>query len=376
MRLFTVGPVMMFPEVLKASGKQLPYFRTEEFSKMMLESESILKGLLGAGPDYRTAFLTASGTGAMEAVVAGLFSTSDRLLVVAGGGFGRRFSEICDVHGIAHDDIALPFGKKLEASDLDAFRDKEYAGLLVNMDETSTGQLYDIHMLSDFCKSKGMLLVVDAISAFLADPIDMRKDGIDVLLTSSQKALSLAPGISIVVLSRDAYEGRLLRNDSHLYYLDLKRHIKDQERGQTPFTPAVGTLIELNVALRSIRDAGIDNVIARTARLAAYFRKGAAERGIRVPDYPLSNAVTPIIFDSGAYGVFEKLRNEYDVTVTPSGGDLRDKLLRVGHIGNLSEEDYDVLFKALDDVLGRRSPRFRAGSLRCRATADSLTGRW
>lgn len=351
MRLFTVGPVMMFPEVLEASGGQLPYFRTEEFSGMMKESESILKRLLGAGPDHRTAFLTASGTGAMEAAVAGLFSPSDRLLVVVGGGFGRRFAEICDVHGIPHDDVVLPFGKRLEASDLEVCRDKEYAGLLVNMDETSTGQLYDIRMLSEFCRSKGMLLVADAISAFLADPIDMRKDGIDVLITSSQKALSLSPGISIVVLSRDAYE-RLLRNESRLYYLDLKRHIKDQERGQTPFTPAVGTLIELNVALRAIDSAGIDDVVARTARLAAYFRKGAAERGLRIPGYPLSNAVTPILLDSGAYDVFLRLKDGYGLVVTPSGGDLRDRMLRVGHIGNLSEEDYDVLFEALDEVLG------------------------
>ncbi|MBO4569522.1 MAG: hypothetical protein J5674_06215, partial [Candidatus Methanomethylophilaceae archaeon] len=162
----------------------------------------------------------------------------------------------------------------------------------------------------------------------------------------------LPPGISAVVLGREAYENRILRNDSHLYYLDLKRHIEDQARGQTPFTPAVGTLMEMNVALRAIDRAGIEKSVERAARLARYFRKKAAERGIGIPGYPLSNAVTPVLLDSGAYDVFLRLKDGYGIVVTPSGGDLRDRMLRVGHIGNLSEEDYDALFEALDEVLG------------------------
>ncbi len=351
MKLFTVGPVMMYPDILEKSGEQLPYFRTSEFSEMMLESESMVKELMGASPDSKVAFLTASGTGAMEAAVAGFFTPSDRLLIVDGGGFGRRFCEICDVHGIPHDDVVLPFGKTLEESDLSPFEGVRYAGMLVNMDETSTGQLYDVRMLSRFCRSKGMFLVVDAISVFLADPLRMDEDGIDAVIVSSQKALSLAPGISLVAMNRRIREEKLDKTDSHLYYLDLKRHLKDQERGQTPFTPAVGTLIGLNMTLRSIRDAGVDAKVARTADLATYFRKGARDLGLKVPDYPLSNAVTPVLFESGAYGVFERLRKEYGMTVTPSGGDLRERLLRVGHIGNVSREDYDSLLAAFGEIL-------------------------
>lgn len=366
MRLFTVGPVMMYPEILERSGEQLPYFRTSDFSEMMLESESMLKGLMGTAEDSKVAFLTASGTGAMEASVAGFFTSADRLLVIAGGGFGKRFAEICDVRGVPHDDVVLPFGKRLEASDLEPFEGGEYAGMLVNIDETSTGQLYDIHLLSEFCRRKGMYLVVDAISSFLADPLNMDEDGIDAVIVSSQKALSLAPGLSLVVMNRRIHDERLMKVDSGLYYLDLKHHLKDQERGQTPFTPAVGTLIELNLMLRMVCDMGLDAKIARTAELAAYFRKGAREMGLRIPDYPLSNAVTPVIFDGDAYEVFERLRNEYDITVTPSGGDLRGRLLRVGHIGNLSESDYDALFDALRKVLPARP--------RCRTTPDSQAG--
>ena len=352
MQLFTVGPVMMFPETLEESGKQLPYFRTDEFSSMMLDSERLLKDLLRTSQDSKVAFLTASGTGAMEAAVSNLFEPKDRVLIINGGGFGRRFEEICDVHSIPYDSVKLEFGERLTRERLYAFSDNDYAALLVNIDETSTGQLYDKRMLSEFCRSKGMYLVVDAISSFLADDIRMDEDGIDVVIISSQKALSLAPGISLVVMNGGIYRDRAERIPSPGYYLDLKRHVVNQERGQTPFTPAVGILINLNAMLHRIAEVGVDAKVARTAELSRYFREKAEAIGLRIPDYPLSNAVTPLVFDSGARAIYEKLRDEYQITVTPSGGDLYDRVLRVGHIGNLDESDYDKLIEAFREVMG------------------------
>ncbi len=351
MRLFTVGPVMMYEDTLVESGRQLPYFRTDEFSRMMLDSERALKNLLHAPEGSRVAFLTASGTGAMEAAVSNMFSRSDRLLIVVGGGFGRRFAEICDVHGIPHDDLVIAWDEELTSVHLDAYRGKGYAGLLINMDETSTGQLYDIRMVSSFCRDEGMLLVVDAISSFLADPLDMEEDSVDAVIIGSQKALALEAGTSMLVMSPRAYEC-VLSNGSPTYYLDVRRHVVDQERGQTPFTPSVGTLIMLNHMLRSIEEQGLGMKISRTASLAAYFRRGAKAMGLTVPDYPLSNAVTPVIFDGNAREVFEALRYRHGMTLTPSGGDMAGRMLRVGHIGNLSEDDYDALFEALREVLG------------------------
>lgn len=351
-KLFTVGPVMMHPDILQESGEQLPYFRTEEFSNMMLESESILKELLGASPDSKVAFLTASGTGAMEAAVTNVFEKSDRLLIIDGGGFGKRFVEICEVHKIAHDVVKLEYGQTLCEGDLFPFKDKNYAGLLVNIDETSTGQLYNKHILSDFCRSKGMLLVVDAISSFLADEIHMDCDGFDVVIISSQKALSLAPGLSMVVMNSRVYGERVEKIESPIYYLNLKKHIENQARGQTPFTPAVGVLIGLHTTLLDIRDSGIDSRIARTVDLSRYFREKATGRGLVIPTYPLSNALTPVLFEKGAYSLYQRLKDEYGLVVTPSGGDLADTMIRVGHMGNLEESDYDVLVDAIKEIVG------------------------
>ena len=351
MRLFTVGPVMMYPDTLERSGKQLPYFRTDDFSRIMLDSERVLKRLLDADDDCKVAFLTASGTGAMEAAVSCLLTPSDKALVINGGGFGRRFTEICDVHGIPYDQIALSTGETFTKEHLEEFNGMGYTALLVNLDETSTGQLYDIDLLSEFCKANGMYLIVDAISAFLADEISMSKYGIDALIISSQKALALEPGISMVVLSPRAYSERAITIKSPTYYLDLKHHILDQERGQTPFTPAVGTLLCLNDMLHMVDDIGIDEKIRRTRTLAEYFRQCAMDIGLRIPTYPLSNAVTPILFDGDAMEVYKRLNDGYGITVTPSGGELKAHMLRVGHIGNVDKTDYDVLISALKEIL-------------------------
>lgn len=347
MKLFTVGPVEMFPEMAEITSKQLPYFRTEEFSALMLENEVLFKESIWAPADAKTIFLTASGTAAMEAAVINCFDKKDRLLVINGGGFGKRFAEICQIHRIPHDILTLAFGEVLTREKLDTYSMAGYTGLLVNLHETTTGQLYDIHMLAEFCEANDMYFVADGISTYGADAIHFQKDKIDVLIVSSQKALALAPGLSIVVVSDRIYRHKILKTDSGCMYLDFKMHMQDMKRGQTPFTPAVEILLALNWRLKQIRSMGMEKLIKRTAVLADSFRKGAKEVGFKVPDYPLSNALTPLILEPDARMFYERLKEEYGLVVTPSGGELENKLIRVGHLGNLCEEDYDRLLEAM-----------------------------
>lgn len=352
MKLFTVGPVEMYRETLDLSGKQLPYFRTSEFSEMMLESEMMLKRFVNAQNSSKVIFLTASGTGAMEATVMNCFTEFDRLLIISGGGFGERFEKICNIHKIPFDTVKIPFGERLTEDMLSEYDGKGYAGLLVNLDETSTGQLYDKNIISAFCKRNGTLFVADAISSFLADELDMCKWNIDVVIISSQKALALSPGLSIVIVSDRMFNDRISNVDSGSLYFDFKEHIENQKRGQTPFTPAVGVLIELHEMLKSLESKGIDVKIAETKAQCEHFRTVAKESGLIIPSYPLSNAVTPIMFPEGnAIEVFETLRCDYDITVTPSGGALKKIMLRVGHMGNLTRDDNDQLISALKEIV-------------------------
>lgn len=354
MKLFTVGPVEMNEETKRIGGCQVPYFRNEEFSEVVLHSTQLIKNLVNASNNSQVLMLTASGTGAMEAMVINTLSEADTVLVVKGGTFGARFSQLCELHSIPHIDVEIPAGEKLTRDILDKYSaNKEITALLVNIHETSTGQLYDKSLLSSFCREKGCLFIVDAISSFLADEVDMKKYGIDGLIVSSQKALALEPGLSMVVLEQSLLD-RVNKINPKTMYFDFSDYITNANRGQTPFTPAVQIIYELEQRLESIEAEGIDNIILDTARKAEFFRKGIKELGLSYPTFPLSNAETPVIFDSkvrSAKSVYNELLLRYGYVVNPSGGDLADKQFRVAHIGNLRMEDIQELLLAIKSII-------------------------
>ncbi len=352
---FAVGPVQIREDISRMGAEPVPYFRTPEFSALMLENEQLLKKLMGAGEDAKAVFLTGSGTAAMDAVVQNLFTKEDRLLVVDGGGFGHRFCEICQVYGIMHTPIAVEQGYGVTEEQLQAYAGRGYTGLLVNMHETSTGVLYDMDMIGRFCRENGLLLVVDAISAFLADEISMEKMGAAVVLTGSQKALAVPPGISMMVLSPEAVE-RIQRNTPACYYLDLKAALRNQERGQTPFTPAVGILIQINARLNQIDQDGLETERQKIRTVAEDFRRRIRSYPFTIVSHALSNTVTPLSPNNpkvSAKTIFQTLKDEYNIIICPNGGELADRVFRVGHIGDLTIEDNDALFAALDDLMRR-----------------------
>ena len=351
---FTVGPVMSCEEVRTIGAEQVPYFRTPEFSKIMFENENLMKKFAKADENARVVFLPGSGTAAMEAAVINVFDTKDKVLIVNGGSFGQRFVKICQIHQIPYTEIKLEIGKKLTQEMLDQYDGKDYTGFLVNIHETSTGVHYDPVMISEFCKKNNMFLLVDAISSFLADEFDMEKLGVDLMLTGSQKALACPPGISVIVLSEHAVQ-RVYEKTPQCLYLDLKEALKNGERGQTPFTPAVGILRQIHARLLEIEKAGgVEAETAKIASLAADFREKIKDMPFEIPSESMSNAVTPLHpLNVSAYKIFETLKDEYHIWVCPNGGDLAEKIFRVGHIGALTTDDNTSLVEALKDMQNR-----------------------
>lgn len=341
----------MFQDSLEIGGEPLPYFRTAEFSQLMKEAKRDYMELLGAPEKAEMAVLTASGTGAMEAAIMNGLTENDKALVINGGGFGERFVQLCRIHSIPYGELKLEFGCKLEPEMLIPYEGKGYTALIVNIHETTTGQLYSAQMLGDFCRRNNLLFIVDAISSFLADEFDMAENGADIVITASQKALALAPGLSFVTVSRRMYE-RIMNADVNSMYFDLKDYFKNMERGQTPFTPAVGIILQLKKRLEILKARGITALVEECHKRAVYFREECRRIGLTIPDVPLSNALTPVVFQNqNAYEVFEALRNRYDITVTPNGGVLAKTVLRIGHIGNLNQSDLETLIKCMQEVM-------------------------
>ena len=348
---FSVGPVMCSDEVRAVGGEQVPYFRTPEFSYLMLENEQLVLKFAKAPDGSKVAFMTNSSTGSMEAVVMNCFSSSDKVIVIDGGSFGHRFVELCEIHEIPHDVIKLQHGQKLTRERLYEFDKKRYTGLLVNIDETSTGVLYDAEMIGVFCRKNNLFYVCDCVSSFLADPFDMAKCGADVMITGSQKVLACPPGISIIVLAPNAIE-RVNNIKVKSMYFNLADVLKNMERGQTPFTPAVGILRQINTRLKEIAVAGgADVEIARVAAQAKDFRYKIKDLPFEFVSESPANGVTPIHpLNADAYEIFLELKNHYNIWVCPNGGDMKSTVFRVGHIGYLTHDDNTTLINALKDL--------------------------
>ena len=351
---FTVGPVQSCEEVRAIGAEHVPYFRTPEFSAVMLENEALMQKFAKAPEGSRTVFITGSGTASMEAAVMNVFTPEDKVLLVNGGSFGQRFHELCQIHQIPFAEIKLEIGKALTAEQLAPYENQGFTGFLVNIHETSTGVRYDPQLIGEFCRRNGLFLVVDAISSFLADEFCMEQWGVDVMITGSQKALACPPGTSVMVLSPRAVQ-RIEANSVRSLYFDLKSALKNGERGQTPFTPAVGTLLQIHARLKSIEaKGGVEAETAKIADLAAYFRSMISDLPLDICSESMSNAVTPLMTrNCSAHEIFTILKDEYGIWVCPNGGEYQHKIFRVGHIGELTVEDYQTLVNALRDLQKR-----------------------
>lgn len=352
---FTVGPVQSSECVKEIGALDVPYFRTQEFSNIMLENEKLMKKFAYTSEDSSVVFMTGSGTASMDAIINNLFTQEDKLLIINGGSFGHRFCEICDVYEIPYTDIKLNFGEQISKEKLNEYDGKGYTAFLVNLDETSTGILYDINVISEFCNKNNLFLVVDAISAFFADEIKMTKSHINTLITGSQKALACPPGISIIVLDRESKK-RVYANKTKCYYLDLKKALENQKRGQTPFTPAVGTLIQINARLKEIdANGGVEIEMNKIQSLALDFRSRIKDLPFEFATKDMPNGVTALKpLTASAYDIFLILKDEYNIWICPNGGELKDKIFRVGHLGNLTIDDNTTLINAFKDLKKRK----------------------
>lgn len=351
---FTVGPVMSSDEVRKIGSEQVPYFRTPEFSKVMLENEALIAKFAKAPKGSRVVFITGSGTASMEASIMNVFDENDKVLVVNGGSFGHRFVELCAVHHVPFTEIKLEAGHALKTNMLKDFENAGYTGFLVNVHETSTGVHYDIEMIADFCKRNNIFLMVDAVSSFLADAFDMKALDVGVMITGSQKALACPPGISVIVLSPKGVN-RVNEHNCPCMYFDLKNALKNGERGQTPFTPAVGTLLQINARLKEIdTNGGADYETKKIAELADDFRMKIKDLPFEIVSESMSNAVTPLHpLTTSAKDIFNILKDEYGIWVCPNGGELAETVFRVGHLGNLTSDDNTTLVNAFKDLQKR-----------------------
>lgn len=348
--LLSPGPTPIPNEVQLAMARTMIHHRTPEFSVVLEEARQGLKTLFGAQDDV--IILASSGTGAMEAAVANLFSPEDQVVVVNGGKFGERWLRMGRAFGLDVVEIKVEWGTAVEVGAVEqALRTHpDTRGVLIQASETSTTTLHPVREVAALTRDGGPLLVVDGVTAVGVLPVPMDDWGIDVLVTGSQKALMLPPGLAFIGLSDRAWQ-RTRETSSPRFYFDLQSERKRQARGSTAYTPAVSLVFGLCAALKLMREEGLERVYARHDRMARATRAAVTAMGLKLlaPGNP-SPAATGLYVPDGADGdeLLEYLRARLGITFAEGQDHLQGKVIRIAHVGYMGAFDVIVAVSALE----------------------------
>jgi len=352
--LLAPGPTPVPPEVLLAMARPMIHHRAPEFDKLFAEVRDGLKWLFQTKNDVL--MLAASGTGGMEGSVSNFLSPGDKALTINGGKFGERWTKLCKTFGAQVTEIKVEWGHTVNPQMIaDALKkDPGIKAVYVQASETSTGVAHDVKTLAQIVKAHGdTILVVDAITALGVFDIKTDDWGIDVLITGSQKALMLPPGLAFVSVSDKAWQ-LADKAKNAAFYFNFKKERENQQKNQTAFTPAVSLIIGLQEVLKMLKADGLDAVFSRQAVMAHAMREGVKAAGLALfPKESPSDALTAVSAPEGVDGqaVYKNLRVQYGITAAGGQDHLKGKIFRVSHMGYMDRFDVITAVAAIEMVL-------------------------
>ena len=350
--LLSPGPTPIPNEVELAMSETMIHHRTPQFNKVFEEARRGLKKLFGTKNDV--IMFASSGTGAMEAAVANLFSPGDKVLVINGGKFGERWLNIANAFGLNPINLKVEWGQAVKVAEVEKQlkAQPDIQGVLIQASETSTTVLHPVKEIANLTKG-GPLFLVDGVTAVGVVPVPVDEWGIDVLVTGSQKALMLPPGLGFIALSDRAWD-RTKKAKLPRFYFDLNLERKNQQKGSGAFTPAVSLIFGLRASLNMMEREGLDKVYARHARLCRATRAAATALGLKLlaPDSP-SPAATGLYLPEGidADRVLEYLRDHMSVILAEGQDQLKGKVVRIAHVGYMGAFDVVTAIAALEMAL-------------------------
>ncbi|HSB07649.1 MAG TPA: alanine--glyoxylate aminotransferase family protein [Thermodesulfobacteriota bacterium] len=363
--LFSPGPTMLPPEILTKMAEPIMHHREPEFEKIFAEIREGLRYLFQTKNEVL--IFTSSGTGAMEGAVSNILSRGEKAIVVRGGKFGERWGEICKAYGIEFIPIDVEWGKAVSPSRIrEALTsDPSVRAVYTQASETSTGAKHPIQEIAEIVnKFENAVLIVDAITGIGVFDIPMDKWGIDVVVSGSQKALMLPPGLAFAGVSDKAWKF-VEKSNLPRYYFDFKKELKNIQKNQSAYTPAITLFAGLRESLRMIQKEGLEAVFQRHEILAAATRAAVKALGLELyaPDSP-SNALTAVKVPEGVSG--GKLKNlffeRYGITVAGGQDQAKGKIVRIAHLGYYDRLDMIMVISALEMLLKEMGYAFELGT--------------
>ena len=362
--LFSPGPTMLPPEVLLKMAGPIMHHREPEFEKMMEEIREGLKYLFQTKNEVMV--FTSSGTGAMEGAVSNILAKGNKALVVRGGKFGERWGEICKAYGIEFVPIDVEWGKAVRPEQIRhaLAENPSIRAVYTQATETSTGVKHPIREIARIVeKYPDTVLVVDAITGIGVFDLPMDAWNLDVVISGSQKALMLPPGLSFAVLSEKAWTF-VERSNLPKYYFDFKRELKSTQKNQSSYTPAVSLFVGLRESLRMMQEEGLEALFRRHKKLAEATWAAVKALGLELfaPEAP-SEAVTAVKIPEGIDGVkLQKLFFErFGITVAEGQDRAKGKIIRIAHLGYYDRLDMIMVISALEMLLKQMGHSFELG---------------
>lgn len=363
--LLSPGPTAVPEQVLLKMGEPMIHHRTPQFSAIFAEVKKDLKYLFQT--EQEVIILASSGTGAMESAITNLFSKGDKVLFINGGKFGERWGQISGKFGLEAIEIKVEWGQAVDVTAVKEVLDKDpdIKAVLVQASETSTTASHPVKELAELTKDRDTLLVVDGITAVGVSDLPMDKLGIDVLISGSQKAFMLPPGLAFIALSEKAW-GFADKSDIPKYYFDLKKENKNQVAGKdtTAYTPAVSLIIGLAEVLKMVRKEGLDNLFKRHKVLANATRAAVKALGLKLlaPESPADSA-TGAFVPEGVDGakLVKFLRDTMGVTLAGGQDHLKGKIIRIAHLGYYDTFDIIIAISAIEMALKKMGHNVELG---------------
>ncbi len=352
--LLAPGPTQVSPEVLLAMAQPILHHRAPEFAKLLERVKQDLKWLFQTQNDVL--IIASTGTGGMEGSVTNFLSPGDKALVINGGKFGERWMKICQAYGVKAEEIKVEWGYagKPEAVKAALQKDPTIKAVFTQASETSTGVAHPIREIGEVVKGfEGTLMVVDAVSAMGCFDIRTDEWGLDVVVTGSQKALALPPGLAFVSVSEKAWRQSEKAKNAKFYF-NFKKEREALAKNQTAYTAAVSLIVGLDQSLRALKEEGLQNVFARHQLLARAIREAMKGLGLSLfPKESPSDSVTAISAPAGYDGqaIYKDLRVKYGITAAGGQDDLKGKVFRIANMGYMDTFDIIIAVSAIEMVL-------------------------
>jgi aspartate aminotransferase-like enzyme len=355
--LMMPGPVPVAPRVLRAMSKPMINHRGAEFSAMYDDCCEILADVFQTKNDIFS--LSGSGTAAMEAAVGCTTGKDDVVVTLENGKFGERFKKIAVRYGKVNP-LENEWGCSFDQGEIEKKLEEGAKAITLVHNETSTGIQNPAKEIGKLAKKHDALFIMDGVTTLGGDTVLTDDWGIDIAVVGSQKCLAAPPGLSMISVSKRAFEA-MDEKEALPYYLDLKAYKKSGDKSQTPYTPAVPLFFGLQEALHIVKEEGMDARIKRHATCAKAVRAAAGAMGIEM--FPqlndefshYSNTVTAMKAPEGVTGNdIKKDMMARGITIAGGQDHLSGKIFRIGSMGNVQPKDIMLTIQELEIVLRKR----------------------